>query len=1059
MNRVYFFIIVFSLIFPSNLQAYSYDTSWYTNSKNGNYYEIKNSSEYEGLIHLANVQKVSFKNDTIAITADLSLSGLGSLKSFDGIILGNNKTIKDLKNPMVSTLLQGGIIEGLIFDKSCSITTGNDLGMVARECSGTIKKCINYGTISCSSSDYLRVGGICGSLQKGKIIGCINNGEIYAAIPYTNKVVIRVGGICGYMENNANVIGCSNYATITTTAYCYAISGGIVGDCQLNSKIENCMNYGFVSSTLSGTSNFISSDIIQYTGGIAGNAQEGSILNMCTNKGNVSNNTDYVSGIIGHAGKTSLYNCINYGKVTSTNNYFYSCASGICGYYDAVSVDNNKDFLNCINIGSIICQTRNATATAAGICNNIKKASIGNLLNLGTVSASATGTNSNSFQIQQYETTECKTLSEAKTISEANDFINKYLGNVVLVKWENNATDNTICLSNHFSFYIDPFQGTAFVQCFSEKNDNKYLIKYVVNGNEKKRTFTEAIQLSGLIPNTTYNYTIQEISSGSSVDGVFSTLPIEIALSVDSTRFTKAHLNLSYIAKGCNVNEYGVKYRPTESNEWTTFQFSKKNEILKGIRDNSTYDIMPYVKVNNIIYDGKFSNFSTKELIPSLEQIDVTSSTISFKTLNSEDLVGFKYGIVSKEKKFYANEIGIITVDSLKYFEYPKLQSFVEKYGNNCTYNISNTYLIMFSTEKPLQVSYKAAMVRVLTCAGKSPQSEHPYNKFYIEYRNTDTPDNIASSEITPIKTDDYYEYCGTIKFNDKNNLQYRLKASTSSTYYHEYEYKYGDWVVVNTDDVKNFVVKPIFTNIKVQKGTSAITISCSNVMGEEDIKEYGIEYKIKSNNEYLKIPITPTSGLLSRNFTTLATGQIYQGHFYNIADGSKYISDEFTFTSNGDLNIDTTIPNDEKRNKILSVIYPDDGVIKQNVSYGQSINFEILPPQKWVINTVLIDDVDVTSNLRDNKITIGPITNNTTLRIVYKNETSNVDKVLNDNIHVYSKKSHIYIQNLSLGTNVSVYDISGTKIYTGNSNDIKIGKSGVYIIKIKDTAYKLYVD
>ena len=1049
------------MIFPSNLQAYSYDTSWYTNSKNGNYYEIKNSSEYEGLIHLANVQKVSFKNDTIAITADLSLLGLGSLNSFDGIILGNNKTIKDLKVPMVSTLLQGGIIEGLIFDKSCSITTGEDLGMVARECNGTIKKCINYGTISRSYSDYFRAGGICGSLKNGRIIGCINKGEINAIIPYTNKVVVRVGGICGYLGNRANVIGCSNYATITTAAYCYAISGGIIGDCQSNSVIENCVNYGNVSSTLSGTSNLTSSDIIQYTGGIAGNAQENSILNMCTNKGNVSNNTDYVSGIIGHAGKTSLYNCINYGKVTSTNNYFFSCASGICSYYDAVSVDNNKDFLNCINIGSIICQTKNATATAAGICNNIRKASIGNLLNLGNVSASATGTNSHSFQIQQYETTECKTLSEAKTISEANDFINKYSGNVVLVKWENNATDNTICLSNHFSFYIEPFQGLAFVQCFSEKNDTKYLIKYVVNGNEKKRTFSDAIQLSGLIPNTSYNYTIQEINKESGVDGIFSTLPIEIALTVDSTKFTKAYLNLSYIAKGCNINEYGVKYRPTESNEWTTFQFCKKNEILKGIMDNSTYDIMPYVKINNIIYEGVFSNFSTKELIPSLEQIDVTSSTISFKTLNSEDLAGFKYGIISERRKIYANEKGIITVDSLKYFEYPKLQSFVEKYGKTGIYNVENSYLIDFCTEKPLQVSYRAAMVRVLTRAGRSPQSDHPYNKFYIEYRNTDTPDNIASSEITPIKTDDYYEYCGTIKFNDKNSIQYRLKASTSSTYYNKYEYKYGDWVVVNTDDVKNFVVKPIFTNIKVQKGNSAITISCSNVMGEEDIKEYGIEYKIKGNNEYLKIPITPTSGFLSRNFTTLATGQIYQGHFYNIVENSKYISDEFTFTSNGDLNIDTKNPNDEKENKTLSVIYPDDGVVRQKVTYGQSVNMEILPPKKWILNAVFVDDIDATSHLKDNHITIGPITNNTTMRIVYKNETSNADKVLNDNIdiRVYSKKKHIYIQNLSLGTNVSVYNTSGAKIYSGNSSDIKIELSGVYIVKIKDTVYKLYVD
>lgn len=501
-------IILFLLISFVFVEAYADikgDLSWYNASQRPNYYEISDVSDYEGLIYLINELSISFASDTIAIVSDMSLVNCVSLNKFDGILIGNKHIISDLSEPLIATIENGGIVDGLIFDSSCKVSYGEDLGMVARICNGLIINCINYGNLTRNNSDY-RIGGICGKLSKGKILGCVNYGSVICSTSDI-QTVLRAGGICAYADSESVIMGCNNHGDITASASRYSIIGGIVGDLQ-NSIIENCVNYGNVSSQIIGLASLTSSQFIQYTGGIIGQAQSNSTINMCSNYGEISNNTQYVSGIIASADNTNIYNCGNYGNVTSTNGYFYSGASGICSKYNAITLDNNKFFLNCLNTGTIVSKTSNAIATAAGICIGINHANIGNLLNYGTISASATGLNSYEFKIQQYESDGCNILSEISTIEDANTFVKNYTNEPQLVMWRSND-NGIISLSNIFSYDIEPYQGIAIVNCYSDSID-EYILEYSTDEYKNKISFKNDTTLIGLKPNAKYDYAIYD---------------------------------------------------------------------------------------------------------------------------------------------------------------------------------------------------------------------------------------------------------------------------------------------------------------------------------------------------------------------------------------------------------------------------------------------------------------------------------------------------------------------------------------------------------------------
>lgn len=863
---LYLMLLLFS---PFVSYAASYEIDWFLHPVREHFYEIKNENEYDGLIHLVNEQAIYFVSDTISITSKLNLQGRLSISSFSGHLMGNGNTISNLKNPLISNILSDGIVENINFDNSCGVSSGSDIGMVARKCQGVIKNCTSYATISYTSSDYFRAAGICGNLSGGKIMGCKNYGKITGSISGSNLTVMRVGGICGYIGDGSMVIGCVNYGNVSASAYAYAIAGGIVGDSQSSSLIENCINRGEIVSTITGTSSLTSSKIIQYTGGIAGQEQFGGTINMCSNFGSVSNNTQYVSGIVGHAGKSSIINCSNHATITSTENYFFSCACGICSYYDGVESEGNYVFANCINTGTVSSKTKNAIATAAGICNNIKYATIANLLNNGSVNASAYGVSSAQFSIHQYEHENCNVLSSISTIEEANNFIDNYTGYLQFVKWFTDD-NNQIALSNTFSYFVEPYEGYAEVHCFSDDGLERYTLSFT--NNIPDITFTESTIIPNLTPSTEYNYTILSNKDNKPIKGKFKTQDIAIGLSIDTIAFTTVSLNLNLTARGCEIIKRGIKYRRSDSSEWK-YVYSKDNAVLlTELSDNTTYDIKPCCEILGVEFEGEYSTFTTNELIPQISKTTETSSSLIFSTTNLSDLKGYNYGILLENDEYMPDDAGSIVLSNLDCDKVYSLSVYIYKSGSRFEYHLGSFTTINFETGEALQVSPSAAMVKVRV--GAKQMSDYPYNK-YTDYKvevrciTDPEPDNnvIVLGGLTPIYTGHTYEYCITFDCPQSQIYQYRLRVGTTRTYYGKYDYLYGEWKTVDPNTPNVSVVEPLFSDIKTTQDTNGFKLSCSNVPGEEKINSKGLEYRVSTSNEYIRIPLYDSDGILYKTF------------------------------------------------------------------------------------------------------------------------------------------------------------------------------------------------
>ena len=131
-----------------------------------------------------------------------------------------------------------------------------------------------------------------------------------------------VGGIAGIVRGAATVTGCTNNATITSSA---TYTGGIAGrlyQSTSSTAISGCTNSGSVTSSE------------PYTGGIVGQQINGGTIVECVNKGTVSG-TSYVGGIVGDMGAAgaapSAISFISFCRNDATINASANCSGGIAG--------------------------------------------------------------------------------------------------------------------------------------------------------------------------------------------------------------------------------------------------------------------------------------------------------------------------------------------------------------------------------------------------------------------------------------------------------------------------------------------------------------------------------------------------------------------------------------------------------------------------------------------------------------------------------------------------------------------------------------------------------
>ena len=156
------------------------------------------------------------------------------------------------------------------------------------------------------------------------------------------------GGLFSKAGNNMNIKNISIDGHIISTLS----AGGIVGDGEQGATISNCKNYAIIEG-------------VSAVGGICGDRFKGTILN-CINYGKIisSNSSNYgVGGIIGNnSGVYNIYNCMNFGKIEYGGNkstWYFGGTGGIIGL-NRSSLNNMK---NNINFGEIL-----STSYLGGIC-------------------------------------------------------------------------------------------------------------------------------------------------------------------------------------------------------------------------------------------------------------------------------------------------------------------------------------------------------------------------------------------------------------------------------------------------------------------------------------------------------------------------------------------------------------------------------------------------------------------------------------------------------------------------------------------------------------------
>ena len=299
----------------------------------GYFATVKNVRLEDVSITDANSAAVIAANNYGNIT-NCTVNGNMAVKCYFGMVLDNVR-------------VSDGSIYGTIAD--CSFTgnitigpySGDSVraGGIAGFNEGTIKNCINNGTIeinaSVSSANDSFFGGVVGA-NLGILENCKNTGNLKDVTLYgTNS---SIGGVAG--RNNALITGCSNSGVVSGGYY---NTGGIVGNNQYkDAKIKNCFNTGEISGR-------------QQQGGIVGN--NGGNVSNSFNAGKVSGNFE-TGGVVGRTQNIYSYddgtveNCYNTGDVIGQQ--YTGGITGQNGFYIGASDPYwGNNLTNCFNTGKV----------------------------------------------------------------------------------------------------------------------------------------------------------------------------------------------------------------------------------------------------------------------------------------------------------------------------------------------------------------------------------------------------------------------------------------------------------------------------------------------------------------------------------------------------------------------------------------------------------------------------------------------------------------------------------------------------------------------------------
>ena len=164
----------------------------------------------------------------------------------------------------------------------------------------------------------------------------------------------------------------------------------------------------------------------------------------------------------------------------------------------------------------------------------------------------------------------------------------------------------------------------------------------------------------------------------------------------------------------------------------------------------------------------------------------------------------------------------------------------------------------------------------------------------------------------------------------------------------------------------------------------------------------------------------------------------------YMIADGWRH------FTKIQEFEVDDAVK------PVLTIAYPEGGVIKQKVDNGTILELQIVPSNGWKCNSVTFNGVDVTNNLdADGNYNTPSITADSQLSIVFVKDDGGVESALANDIKVCVNGNTVTILGADEFDDVEIYNTSGINVYNGIEKSITLDSNGIYILTVEGQTFK----
>ena len=141
--------------------------------------------------------------------------------------------------------------------------------------------------------------------------------------------------------------------------------------------------------------------------------------------------------------------------------------------------------------------------------------------------------------------------------------------------------------------------------------------------------------------------------------------------------------------------------------------------------------------------------------------------------------------------------------------------------------------------------------------------------------------------------------------------------------------------------------------------------------------------------------------------------------------------------------------------NCMIRLVCGDGGAVAFPIASGGNIELSLEPEAGWVIKSVYVNNVDMTSQVQNARLPLNNITADQSVAIVFEKKGTSATQTLTEEaeISITNQTISIVAHNESIG----IYDLSGSLLHqSASTGTFAVPQSGIYIIKVGSRTYKV---